>query len=495
MDSQLPLFIFEMANNHQGQLRHGLRIIDEMAKIAQKYKIHAGIKLQYRDLETFIHPDYQRSSHKHIKRFLSTALTKPDYKTLVTAIQESGLLAICTPFDEPSVVDLVNHGVDIVKIASCSATDWPLLEAIVSARKPIICSTGGLRTPEIDQVVTFFEHRDCSALSLLHCVGMYPTQNAGVQMNVLDWMKRRYHSLQIGYSGHEAPDNYDVVKVAVAKGAAILERHVGVPTETVQLNAYSMNPEQTARWVESALAALEICGGAGSSKYVCLEEQESLLSLKRGTFARVPLTKGEPITPDKVFFAMPCVEQQTTSSEYQEMMVASEDYGPNAPLRERRQPSMVGQLRSLIHEAKGMLYEAKIATGKEYKIEMSHHYGPENFRSWGALIVNLVNREYCKKLIIMLAGQRHPNHKHEKKEETFQLLRGDLEVNVNGQTRLLHEGDLQLIRRGDWHSFSTVKGAIFEEVSTTHIVGDSFYEDPKISKLDPIQRKTVLDMW
>src|SRR5688572_11325378 len=95
-----PLFIFEMANNHQGQLKHGLRIIDEVAKIAQKFQIRASVKLQYRDLETFIHPDFQRSSHKHIKRFLSTALTKEEFKTLVVATKDSGLISICTPFDE-----------------------------------------------------------------------------------------------------------------------------------------------------------------------------------------------------------------------------------------------------------------------------------------------------------------------------------------------------------------------------------------------------------
>ena len=39
--------------------------------------------------------------------------------------------------------------------------------------------------------------------------------------------------------------------MAVAKGAKILERHVGLPTETIKLNSYSMNPEQADRWVSS----------------------------------------------------------------------------------------------------------------------------------------------------------------------------------------------------------------------------------------------------
>lgn len=495
MSSPSPLFIFEMANNHQGDVAHGRRIIDEMAKIARRFGIRAGVKLQYRNLDTFIHPDFRAADHKHIKRFLSTELKKEDYATLVEAVRDAGLVTICTPFDEESVDDIVNHGIEIVKVASCSANDWPLLERIVQTRKPVICSSGGLRLDEIDQVVNFFTHRHIKDFSLLHCVGIYPTQNKGVHLNFMDTLMRRFHWLPVGYSGHEAPENYDVVKAAVAKGARILERHVGVPTEKSPLNAYSMNPEQTAKWVESALLVQEICGAADGSKKIAQEEVDSLLSLRRGTFVKEQVAAGETLTRDKVFFAMPCAEGQTSSSEYQESMVAAAPIAKHGRVTERRQRTLANQLRSLIHQAKGMLHEAHIAIGDKFTIEMSHHYGPEQFRSNGALIVNLVNREYCKKLIIMLPGQSHPNHRHMKKEETFQLLSGDIEVNLNGVIHSLKAGDILLVERGTWHSFSTQKGCIFEEVSTTHIIGDSYYEDPKIAQLDVMQRKTVLTMW
>lgn len=490
-----PLFIFEIANNHQGDVAHGRRIVEEMGKIARRFRIRAAVKLQYRNLATFIHPAFRQTEHKHIKRFLSTELNKNQYASLVEAIRDAGLVTMCTPFDEESVDDIVNHGIDIVKVASCSASDWPLLEKIVATRKPVICSSGGLRLEEIDQVVNFFNHRNVKNFSLLHCVGVYPTQNSGVQLNFMDTLIRRYHWLDIGYSGHEAPENYDVVKVAVAKGAKILERHVGAPTGTIQLNAYSMNPEQTSKWVESALLAAEIGGAADGTKVVTQEEVESLQSLRRGAFVREPVAIGEVLSRDNVFFAMPCAEGQTTSSEYQDTMVASTALAADAAVVERRQRTLANQLRTLIHQAKGMLHEAHIAIGDKFTIEMSHHYGPEQFRSNGALIVNLVNREYCKKLIIMLPGQRHPNHRHLKKEETFQLLHGDLEVNLHGVMHTLTPGEILLVERGTWHSFATSNGCIFEEVSTTHIISDSYYEDPKIATLDPIQRKTLLTMW
>ena len=97
--------------------------------------------------------------------------------------------------------------------------------------------------------------------------------------------------------------------------------------------------------------------------------------------------------------------------------------------------------------------------------------------------------------MIVFPGQRHANHRHLKKEEVFQVIHGDLEAVVDGKVQQLKPGDMVLVERGMWHSFSSMNGCVFEEVSTTHIVGDSYYEDEKIAKLDPMQRKTILDMW
>ena len=70
------MFVFEIANNHQGDVEHGRRIISEMGQIAARHSIQAAVKLQYRELDTFIHPDYVgRSDVKHIPRFLGTRLS------------------------------------------------------------------------------------------------------------------------------------------------------------------------------------------------------------------------------------------------------------------------------------------------------------------------------------------------------------------------------------------------------------------------------------
>ena len=77
----------------------------------------------------------------------------------------------------------------------------------------------------------------------------------------------------------------------------------------------------------------------------------------------------------------------------------------------------------------------------------------------------------------------------------FQLLAGELTVEIEGRRRQLYPGDKLLIQRGLRHSFWTEKGAIIEEISTTHFNDDSIYEDPAINKLDRSERKTKLINW
>ena len=489
------LFIFEMANNHQGSVDHGVDIISEIAKISRKHNIKAGVKLQYRDLDSFIHPDFRnRDDIKHIQRFLSTRLSPNEYQLLVNKIVEENLIPICTPFDEESVSLCLDHGIRIIKVASCSTDDWPLLTEIAAANKPVIISTAGTTLSGIDKIYNFFTHRDVN-FALMHCIGLYPTPDNIVQMDFIERLKNRYPHVPIGYSGHEAPDNYNVVKVAVAKNVDILERHVGIETDAIKLNSYSMNPEQVNKWVESAIKAKEISKLKNPDKYIRQEEIDSLNSLKRGIYAARSIEKGEVISREDVFFAMPLQKKQTKSGDYNPEMVASKHYEANEPVLENSKEDIIKLVRTVIHDFKGMFFESKIPLGNNFAVELSHHYGMERFRQYGALLINMVNREYCKKYIAVLPSQEHPVHHHKIKEETFQLLYGDLQITLAGKKIEMKPGDIVVVERGVPHSFTSVNGAIFEEISTTHVKDDSYYEDQNIACLDPIIRKTILENW
>ncbi len=492
------LFIFEMANNHQGSLAHGIRIIGEMAEVAKKLGAKAAVKLQFRDLDTFIHPDHRENKeNKHIGRFLSTRLSEEEFGALVAETKKLGLVTMCTPFDEPSVDKIERLGIEIIKIGSCSAQDWPLLERVAEAGKPVIISTGGLTLKEVDKIVSFFDKRAVH-FAMQYCVGIYPTPNNAMHLNQIEVMRNRYPDLIIGFSTHEEPDNLNPIRVAYAKGARIYERHVGIATDTIKLNAYSSTPAQMAKWIEAQKEAAESCGGNGPRK-ISEKEVADLKSLMRGVYAKRDIAPGAPISRDDVFFAIPLMPDQLVSGRFKIGTLADKEYKANeavSALLRSDQPLKREVIYHTIHAVKGMLNMARIPVGHDFAVELSHHYGLENFHEFGCILVECVTRDqYSKKLIVQLPGQKNPEHYHQKKDETFQILYGTLEAWIDGKKKVLHPGDTLWVPRGVLHGFGTEAGVIFEEIGTAAVGSDSYYVDRRIAKLPREDRKTRLLNW
>ncbi len=494
MKSDKPLFIFEIANNHNGSLEHGLKIIREIKEICVNYDFNFAFKLQYRDLITFIHPDFRGNKDiKFVKRFSETSLTREEQKILADEIKKHGFIAICTPFDEISTDLIVEHNFDIIKIASCSFTDWSLLEKIAAQNKPVIASAAGASLEEIDNVVSFFKHRD-KEISLMHCVAHYPTKIEDLQLNQICILKNRYPDVTIGYSTHEDPDYVDSIKIVIAKGAVIFEKHVGIGQN---LNAYSAAPKQVHKWLKAASEAFNACGVKNKRYIPSKQESSNLRELRRGIFARNNIKKGESINNSNTFFAIPSFENQILAndlSKYREF-TANADIAKNQPVYKNNinTQNTRDKVESIINRVNAILNESKIALPNRVSFEISHHYGIDNFNDSGAVIINCINREYCKKLIVLLPKQKHPAHIHKLKEETFHVLYGDLNININEIETEHKPGDIILVERGVRHGFSTENGAIFEEISTTHFMNDSYYEDEKIIKNK--KRKTKLTYW
>ena len=499
MDEELfnNLFIFEMANNHMGDVEHGVRIINEMALAASSYPFRYAIKFQYRDLDTFIHPEYRgRTDLKYVKRFMETRLSEGDQRRLRDEVKRLGFVAICTPFDEGSVDAIERHEYDVIKIGSCSFTDWPLLERIVKTDKPIIASTAGASLDDIDKVVSFFEHRK-KRFCIMHCVGEYPTQNENLQLNQIRLLKTRYPGVPVGYSTHESPDNADAIKMAVAMGAVAFERHVAVKTEKYDINAYSSTPEQISKWLASAHVAMAMCGMSGKRFEGTEKERSDLRGLQRGLFVKRPVKQGERIDSSNTFLAIPNLEGQIVANEMSKYCeyIAQKDLNVDRPVLagDVAMVNLRGKVLHIIRQVREILLASRIALPDKLEMELSHHYGIDKFDDWGATIINCINREYCKKLIIVLPGQKHPVHYHKRKEETFHILYGDAAVGLAGTTKVCKTGDMVVVEREAKHDFSSQTGAIFEEISTTHYKDDSFYDDPSI--LNNKNRKTEMTFW
>ena len=492
--------ILDIANNHFGDVDHGKQIINVFSNLKYPKNFKIYFKLQFRNLDTFIHKDASKDSH-YIKRFNSTKLSKNqllDLSNSINNLDKSIFGLMVTPFDEDSVAWAEEAKTDILKVASCSANDWPLLTKVTRSNIPVVASTGGLKLKDIDNLVSFLRHKGTD-FSLMHCISIYPTEVGDCNILFIDELKKRYANIPIGWSTHEPPENTDIVIAALSVGAKLLERHICLPKDNMPQNAYSSDPKQLQNWLNKINISSEFLDFSKINNRK--REEASIASLARGAYARRDIKKGEKIDENDYYFAFPIlVDGQHTASSIKSGSDAIKDIKKDDALLEKDnifspQVSSRFYLKESLHEVKALLTKANIRLNSTFTLELSHHKGRKNFKKIGTTIINCINREYCKKILVQLPNQFHPMHYHPRKEETFQILNGSLQIISDDHKYHLEAGETLTVLPGVWHSFFSKTGCVFEEVSTTHFNEDSVYKDYAIQKLARKDRKTIVDHW
>ncbi len=310
------LFVLELASNHWGSLERGLKIIADYAQVVRFNGVRAALKLQFRDVDSFIHKDFRhRSDIRYIKKTLDTRMSWESYHELVRATRKWGLITMATPFDEVSVDKCVEFGVQILKIASSDIKDWFLIEKIATTKKPVVISTGGSSLRDLDDIVAFFGRRGIP-LAINHCVSLYPTEDGELEMNQIDFLAERYQENVIGFSTHEYRDWQSSIMIAYAKGARTFERHVDIDYQGVPVSPYCSRPEQVDQWFKAFLKAQQMCGAPGTAKRKPPEREIRYLDqLVRGVYARRDLPAGHVLRDEDLYMAIPLQRGQISCRE------------------------------------------------------------------------------------------------------------------------------------------------------------------------------------
>lgn len=328
------LFVLELANNHLGRVERGLQIIRDFSKVVRYNSVRAAIKLQIRDVETFIHKDFlDRQDIRYIKKTVSTRLSKEEFATLVEAIRRASCLPMATPFDEASVDLCVELDIPILKLASSDVNDWVLIEKIATTRRPVIASTGGSSLRDVDDLVHFFEKRRIP-LALNHCVSIYPSEDRELELNQIDFLRQRYPRHVIGYSTHEYRSWEASMLIAYAKGARTFERHIDIDGESEKISPYCSRPEDVDNWFRAFRKAKEMCGPPGTEKRTPPEKEIRYLdALVRGVYAGRDLPAGHVLTADDVYLAVPLQKGQISCRELVAGEILKEACEKDAPVK------------------------------------------------------------------------------------------------------------------------------------------------------------------
>ncbi|NDC40860.1 MAG: N-acetylneuraminic acid synthase [Chitinophagia bacterium] len=332
------LFVLELANNHWGRLDRGLKIIEEFAQVVRFNNVKAAIKLQFRDVDTFIHKAAAgRTDIRYIKKTQDTKMSREDLATMIEKIVQMGCIPMATPFDEASVDFCEELDLPLIKIASSDINDWPLIEKIAKTRKPCIVSTGGSSLKDLDDLVKYFKNRNIP-LAINHCVSIYPAEDTELDMNQIDFLRDRYPDNVIGFSTHEYHSWDMSIAIAYAKGARTFERHIDIDDDGIAVSPYCTLPEQADMWFKAYHKAKEMCGAPGTQKRIPpKKEVEYLNALVRGVYAKRDLPAGYVVNNDSFaddfYMAIPLLKGQVSVREVMNGEVLLQDLKQDEPLK------------------------------------------------------------------------------------------------------------------------------------------------------------------
>tara|TARA_Y100000389_G_scaffold43352_1_gene37999 strand:- start:2271 stop:3404 length:1134 start_codon:yes stop_codon:yes gene_type:complete len=327
------LFVLEIANNHWGSVERGKKIIHEYSRVIRHNNVKAAIKFQFRDVDSFIHPDFaNREDMRYVWKTKKTKLNEKQMGELVNYTREQGMHPMATCFDENSVDLFQKLNLDIMKVASSDINDWPLLEKIASLRMPTIVSSGGSSLKDVDDIVSFFSKRDIP-LALNHCVSLYPSEDFELELNQIDFLKNRFPDTVIGFSSHEMTSWQASMFMSYAKGARTWERHVDIDDGEYAVSPYCSLPEQVDEWLSAYHLAREMSGASGAQKRIPVKrEVEYLDKLVRGVYSNKDLKRGDVLTDDDYFMAIPLQKGQLSCRELVLGEKITKDIQKNKPI-------------------------------------------------------------------------------------------------------------------------------------------------------------------
>lgn len=122
------------------------------------------------------------------------------------------------------------------------------------------------------------------------------------------------------------------------------------------------------------------------------------------------------------------------------------------------------------------------------------HFGYHDFRRFGLAEFNVNNnleQGYCGKFMFLFAGQTCPTHHHRIKHETFFMVKGGVDMELNGEKLVLQQGDTLMVNQGDRHRFTAREDSLILECSMPDFMEDSIFDDQAVNEViqQEIQRQ------
>jgi len=212
--------IAEIGINHNGDVNIAKNLIDVASVAGCDY-----VKFQKRTPELCVPEDQKNKMREtpwgkitYLEYKEKTEFGKKEYDEIAKYCEERDIKWFASVWDTESV-DFMKNYVDITKVPSALITNKELLKSARNSVGYFMLSTGMSTEEEIDKAIEIGNPN-----LIFHTNATYPCPVDELNMNYIDWLKRKHPTKEIGYSGHE----FGLVPtfVAVSMGVTWVERHI-----------------------------------------------------------------------------------------------------------------------------------------------------------------------------------------------------------------------------------------------------------------------------
>jgi len=223
------------------------------------------------------------------------------HKELFDYAREKGVIPL-TSVADPISTDMVEKiGVGGFKLSSEDLINLPLVEHVVKKNRPIIFSTGMANTEEVMDVMKILKKYKHKKYMFLHCISVYPTPIAEVNLRKMLSLQEIVHS-PVGYSDHTV--GIEAALAAVAMGACVIEKHFTLDRNMEGPDhSLSSDPDELKMLVKG-IRQVELMMGAGKIE-PSVTEKVMMKDFRRSVVAIKDLSKGHVIKREDLVLKRP----------------------------------------------------------------------------------------------------------------------------------------------------------------------------------------------
>jgi len=307
ISKQSPAFIIaEGACNHMCDMGLAKKMIDESEAAgadAIKFQTYKAEKLVAKHATTYWNYDSTKSQYEYYKNL--DKFGRKEYGELFDYAKGKDIVVFSSPFDIESADMLNELGMPIFKVASCLISDIRLIKHIAALNKPIILSTGGSESGEIQEAVDAIYAEDNYSLVIMACTLSYPAKDKDAQLMRIKKLNELFPEAIIGYSDHTEPDeNMVIPSIAVSLGAKVIEKHFTLDrTMTGSGHSFSVDPPLLKKMVENIRLTEEVLGKGDLG--IIGAEQKTRENARLSIVAKHGIKRGEVIKEGALTFKRP----------------------------------------------------------------------------------------------------------------------------------------------------------------------------------------------